>query len=240
MLFDRISLAEAYDALRIAEANEGTLSQILFNRSAYYGTKTVVRFDSVFALRQHIEQNFAYQQFDPNCECGTCNDSIWQLLSFTVQLPNRRYASFVNNLRGGFESAEGDLLNKKTKDRLAIVFQKNSRLAVVKKNATCFGYIENQGKYVSPCDYITVIKNDYHDELIKLYQKTKGIYGLARTEVYVDRCHDGIIEKAAVWDTTTADPCADLAVGQVNTSGAQAEWVPDSTTSTTTEAPPTS
>ena len=235
MLFDRISLVEAYDALRVAEANEGIISQILFNKTAYYGTKTVVRFDSVRQLRQHIEQNFAYQQFDPNCECATCNDSIWQLLSFTVQLPDMRYVSFVNNLRGQFESAEGALLNKTTKDRLALVFRKNSRLAVVKKNATCFGYIENQGKYVSPCDYITVIKNDYHDELIALYQKTKGIYGLARTEIYVDKCRDVSREKPAVWDTTTVDPCLDLAATH-EIVDAQSIWEATTTLATTTEA----
>jgi len=235
MLFDRISLVEAYDALRVAEANEGIISQILFNKTAYYGTKTVVRFDSVRQLRQHIEQNFAYQQFDPNCECATCNDSIWQLLSFTVQLPDMRYVSFVNNLRGQFESAEGALLNKTTKDRLALVFRKNARLAVVKKNATCFGYIENQGKYVSPCDYITVIKNDYHDELIALYQKTKGIYGLARTEIYVDKCRDVSREKPAVWDTTTVDPCLDLAATH-EIVDAQSIWEATTTLATTTEA----
>ena len=236
MLFDRISLVEAYDALRVAEANEGIISQILFNKTAYYGTKTVVRFDSVRQLRQHIEQNFAYQQFDPNCECATCNDSIWQLLSFTVQLPDMRYVSFVNNLRGQFESAEGALLNKTTKDRLALVFRKNARLVVVKKNATCFGYIENQGKYVSPCDYITVIKNDYHDELIALYQKTKGIYGLARTEIYVDKCRDVSREKPAVWDTTTVDPCLDLAATH-EIVDAQSIWEATTTLApTTTEA----
>lgn len=235
MLFDRISLVEAYDALRVAEANEGIISQILFNKTAYYGTKTVVRFDSVRQLRQHIEQHFAYQQFDPNCECATCNDSIWQLLSFTVQLPDMRYVSFVNNLRGQFESAEGALLNKTTKDRLALVFKKNARLAVVKNNATCFGYIENQGKYVSPCDYITVIKNAYHDELIALYLKTKGIYGLARTEIYVDKCRDVSREKPAVWDTTTVDPCLDLAATH-EIVDAQSIWEATTTLATTTEA----
>lgn len=84
MLFDRISLVESYDALRVAEANEGRISHILFNRTAHYGTKTVIRFNSVKDLKDFIEREFAFQQFDPNCECAVCGDSIWQLLGFST------------------------------------------------------------------------------------------------------------------------------------------------------------
>ena len=44
MLFDRISLVKAYTALRIVENNDGPVSNILFNKTAHYGTKTVIRY----------------------------------------------------------------------------------------------------------------------------------------------------------------------------------------------------
>lgn len=243
MLFDRISLVESYDALRVAEANEGRISHILFNRTAHYGTKTVIRFNSVKDLKDFIEREFAFQQFDPNCECAVCGDSIWQLLGFTVELPNRRYISFVNNMRGELESAEKQILNKKTQDKFISVFQKQQRLVNIKNNATCFGYIENQGKYVSPCDYISVIKNSYHDELIKLYLKTKGIYGLNRTEIYTNECNDGIIEDKKTWsdDMVYLDECnaIDFQVSHSITD-AQSEWEETTTTTTSTTTTSTS
>jgi hypothetical protein len=213
MIFDRISLVDAYAALQITEANEGKLKQVLFNRTAHYGTKTNVRFSSVLELGRFIESEFAFQAFDPNCECGTCNESIWQLLSFTVELPGRRFVTFINNIRGEFESAEAAQLNRSSKAALAVVFKKNATLIRLKKTATCYGYIENQGKYVSPCDYIDLIKTPAHDEVIKLYQSTRNKHGLNRTEVYIDKCNEGIIEKAYKWpDEIEEFPCADFTV----------------------------
>jgi len=213
MIFDRISLVDAYAALQITEANEGKLKQVLFNRTAHYGTKTNVRFSSVLELGRFIESEFAFQAFDPNCECGTCNESIWQLLSFTVELPGRRFVTFINNIRGEFESAEAAQLNRSSKAALAVVFKKNATLIRLKKTATCYGYIENQGKYVSPCDYIDLIKTPAHDEVIKLYQSTRNKHGLNRTEVYIDKCNEGIIEKAYKWpDEVEEFPCADFTV----------------------------
>lgn len=236
MIFDRISLVDAYAALQVTEANEGKLAQILFNRTAYYGTKTNVRFTSVSSLKTFIETEFAYQAFDPNCECGTCNESIWQLLSFTVQLPTRRFVTFVNNLRGEFESAEGAQLNKASKDHLARVFTKNAQLIRLKKDQSCFGYIENQGKYVSPCDYIELIKTVAHDDVIKLYQSTRNKYGLDRVEVYVDKCNEGIIEKAYNWPGEIEEfPCSDFLVSDAAATDSQAGPVPTTTGATTTE-----
>lgn len=242
MIFDRISLVDAYAALQVTEANEGKLAQILFNRTAYYGTKTNVRFNSVSNLKSFIETEFAYQAFDPNCECGTCNESIWQLLSFTLQLPDRRFVTFVNNLRGDFESAEGAQLNKTSREHLQRVFKKNAQLTRLKKSATCYGYIENQGKYVSPCDYIDLIKNVAHDDVIKLYQATKGKHGLNRVEVYVDRCNEGIIEKPFEWPSELEEfPCADFVISETAVTEAEIEQA--TTLPTTTDAttlPPTS
>ena len=116
MLIDRISLANAFGALQKTELNEGKISQILFNKSAKYGTKTQRRFESIDALRDFINNEFPFQLLYINCQCGTCNESVWQLLGFTVELPDRRFISFINNIRGQFESAEGYLLNKTSKD----------------------------------------------------------------------------------------------------------------------------
>ena len=237
MLFDRISLVDAYGALQVAESNEGKITQILFNKTAYYGTKTVKRFESVGHLRDRINSEFSFQIFDPDCECATCDESIWQLISFTIQLPDLRYVSFINNMRGGFESAEGHFLNKTSIDHLKAVFVKNQRLAFLKNKAKCFGYIENQGRYVSPCEYIEIIKNDYHDEVVKLYKATDGKYGLRISSLYVDKCYENLIETAFKWTTTTTiDPCLDFAVDGASGTDSSA-YEP---TTTTTEAPTTS
>ena len=98
MLFDRIRLANAFGALKRTELNEGKISEILFNKTAYYGTKTQIRFKSVAELREFINSEYAFQMIYFDCQCGTCNESIWQLLSFTVQLPDRRFVSFINNI----------------------------------------------------------------------------------------------------------------------------------------------
>ena len=156
MLFDRITLATAYEALKVAELNEGTLSNILFNKTAYYGTKTQIRFSTIEELRDYINLNFPFQMLYLNCQCGTCDEAMWQLLSFTVKLPTQRYVSFINNIRGEFESAEGEQLNKLSKDKLASVFSQNARLKLLLDTQECKEYIQNQGRYVNPCEYIEV------------------------------------------------------------------------------------
>ena len=47
MIFDRISLVSAYRALRFVNDNDGTVSDILFNRDAFYGTKTNLRYKTL-------------------------------------------------------------------------------------------------------------------------------------------------------------------------------------------------
>ena len=44
MIFDRISLVKSYAGLKVVELNDGKVKDILFNKTAYYGTKTVRRF----------------------------------------------------------------------------------------------------------------------------------------------------------------------------------------------------
>ena len=199
MLFDRISLVEAFQALEKTELNEGKISEVLFNKTAYYGTKTQLRFKSVADLRDFINTNYPFQQIYFDCQCGTCNEEIWQLLSFTVELPNRRFISFINNLRGQFESAEGHLLNKTSKDALSAVFTKSTRLKSIHDGYECKEYIQNQGRYTAPCDYIEVEYNSLYLELIKLYNKTKGIKGLETAELFVNDCYENVIETPKKW-----------------------------------------
>ena len=98
MIFDRISLASAYKALKVVELNDGAIKDILFNKTSYYGTKTVDRFDTLVDLKNYINTNATYQHFDPECQCGISdNESIWMPLSFNLTLPNNTYATFVNS-----------------------------------------------------------------------------------------------------------------------------------------------
>lgn len=204
MIFDRISLIKAYEAMRVTESNEGPIKSILFNKTSYYGTKTQIRFGNLVELRDYINREHPFQIFDPECQCGMCGESIWQLLGFTLELPNRRYVSFINNLRQGFESAEGYLLNKLSIDALAKVFKVNTRLKTLLNKAECIEYIQNQGRYVNPCEYVEVITNAYYDELIKeYYLLTRNLPEFRQVAVYVDECHEGQIDPVAKWTTTT-------------------------------------
>lgn len=221
MIFDRISILSSYGALKTAQNNEGKISHILFNRTAFYGTKTNIRFKSVQELATYIQNEFSFQIFDPNCVCGTCNESIWKLLSFVVELPGRRYVTFVNNLRGGFESAEGAILNKKTIDIIAKDFAKDLRLDTIKNNYECHGYIQNQGRYVTPCEYVDMITNSYYDELIKEYMKTRNLFGLSKSEIFIDKCHEGELVKKKQWATTTAATTTILPTTTIKTYEAQ-------------------
>ena len=253
MLIDRISLANAFGALQKTELNEGKISQILFNKSAKYGTKTQRRFESIDALRDFINNEFPFQLLYINCQCGTCNESVWQLLGFTVELPNRRFISFINNIRGQFESAEGYLLNKTSKDALSTVFLQQSRLNIVKNNYECSEYIQNQGRYVTPCEYIDVEYNNYYLELIELYNKTKRLPGLTKEELFVNDCYENQIIPKAKWDlgglsyptttTTTVRPTTTTTTIAVDTDITTTTTVRPTTTTiaptTTTEAPTT-
>ena len=61
MVFDRISLVKAYGALKIVELNDGAVKDILFNKTSYYGTKTIDRFDRLSDLAAFINENYPYQ-----------------------------------------------------------------------------------------------------------------------------------------------------------------------------------
>jgi hypothetical protein len=184
MIFDRISLTSAYKALKCVDDNDGRVAEILFNRNAFYGTKTNIRFKSLSDLKAHIDANFPYYRFDPECDCGTNKESILRLLSFHVYIKDiitqkeSKHAIFVNNLRKQFESGRESEINKLSVKKLQSVFEGNTRLDFLKENYICESYIQRQGHYVNPCDYIEVVSNDFYTELIQLHYYPTQNYDL--------------------------------------------------------------
>jgi len=216
MIFDRISLASAYKALKVVELNDGAIKDILFNKTSYYGTKTVDRFDTLVDLKNYINTNATYQHFDPECQCGISdNEAIWMPLSFNLTLPNNTYATFVNNMRGIFESAQEQKLNKLSIDALSNVFREQSELKLLKSNYSCFEYIQDQNRYISPCDYIEIIANDAYKNTIKLYKRTKS-QDLSKSDILKlqNNINYIIANQAATTTTTTTTiaPCNAIGV----------------------------
>lgn len=175
MIFDRISLVNAYKALKYVNDNDGRVADILFNRKSFYGTKTSQRFGNLADLKAFISTEFGYRHFDPNCDCGTGFESIWNLLSFSVFLKDpatqqeSKYAVFVNNLRQDLESGKESYLNSLSVKKIQEVFNGNLRLEFLNENYVCESYIQQQGEYVNPCDYTEIVSNDFYAELLNDY-----------------------------------------------------------------------
>ena len=145
MVFDRISLVKSYAALKIVELNDGAVKDILFNKTAYYGTKTILRFKNLKDLADFINKNYPFQYFDPNCQCAvTSKDAIWTPLSFNLTLEDDRYASFVNNLRGDFESAQEKRLNSTSVKAGKSIFETTAELVRLKGEYSCFHLLCDQ------------------------------------------------------------------------------------------------
>ena len=181
MIFDRISLVSAYRALRFVNDNDGTVSDILFNRDAFYGTKTNLRYKTLADLKRHIDEDLAYYHFNPECDCGTNQESIQRLLSFQIRKKDlktqkeAKYAIFVNNMRKIFESGQKAELKQLSIKKIQEVFTGNKRLEFLKENYECEAYIQKQGNYVNPCDYTEIVSNDFYTELItKHYYLTQN------------------------------------------------------------------
>lgn len=173
MVLDRISLIAIYDVLKTINENDGIVSNIFMNRSSIYGTKTAPKFSSVQDLKTFIEANYPYVTWNPECECATCNEGVFTLLSFTVQLKGQRDAIFVNNLRKKFESAKTSHLNGLSVKQSDELFRMNDALHDLRRNYVCFPYINTLigMTYTNPCEYIEIIRNDYYATLIDFYYK---------------------------------------------------------------------
>lgn len=209
MIFDRISLVKSYAGLKVVELNDGKVKDILFNKTAYYGTKTVRRFNTLKDLGDFVDKNYPYQYFDPDCQCAvTGKEAIWTPLSFNLTLPNDRYATFVNNMRGSFESAQGDKLNKLSVDACTDIFKNASDLERLKVQYSCFEYVVNQQQYVAPCEYVELIVNDAYTQLVKKYYPLSKNTDLTAFELLVsqdpvDVLPDPVIPDLVITTTTT-------------------------------------
>jgi|TARA_Y100000389_G_C17446964_1_gene512219 hypothetical protein len=166
MVFDRISLIEAYKVLKTVNENDGPVSKILFNKTAFYGTKTQPRFKDLADLRNFIETEYAYNWHNEDCECATGDESVWTLLAYEVTTPRSTHAIFVNNIRRLLDSAKQADLNGLSISITSAIFAKIERISFLFENYVCFAYIEDQGDYVDYCEYIELIKNKYYSELI--------------------------------------------------------------------------
>lgn len=174
MVFDRITLINAYNVLKTVNENDGIVTNILFNKTAFYGTKTVPRFATLADLKTYINTKYPFKYFEPECDCATEFESLYTLLAFEVEVAGKKHSIFVNNLRTLFESAKQAELNPMSIDLIQQVFRRGERLEFLFNNYVCFSYIQEQGQYVYPCDYIEIIKNIYYTEVIRdFYSKTK-------------------------------------------------------------------
>jgi len=229
MVFDRISLVTSYVALKIVQLNDGPVKDILFNKTAYYGTKTILRFKTLADLAAFINENYPYQYFDPNCQCAvTSKDAIWTPLSFNLTLPNGRYASFVNNLREEFESAQESKLNPISVKACTDIFTKNAELFRLKGEYSCFGYVINQQQYVNPCEYVELITNEAYRYLVGT---------LYPTSRHPDLTEFQLLEETTE-ETIASPPIPELIVTTTTTTAAPTTTTTAApTTTTTTQAP---
>lgn len=209
MIFDRISLVKSYASLKVVELNDGAVKDILFNKTAYYGTKTIIRFKTLQDLADFINKNYPFQYFDPKCQCAvTGNDAIWTPLSFNLTLSNNRYATFVNNLRGDFESAQENKLNSTSVKACKSIFANNAELKSLKGSYSCFEYVVNQNQYVAPCEYVELITNEAYRRLVgELYPLSKNrdlvTYAILDVEDPVDVLPQAEIPELNITTTTT-------------------------------------
>lgn len=243
MIFDRISLVKSYAALKIVELNDGAVKDILFNKTAYYGTKTIERFKTLQDLAAFINENYPYQYFDPKCQCAvTGNDAIWTPLSFNLTLKDNRYATFVNNMRTEFESAQEAKLNSTSVKACASIFANNAELKRLKGNYSCFEYVVNQNQYVAPCEYIELITNEAYRRLVsELYPLSKNrdlvTYSILDVEDPVDVLPPASIPELIITTTTTTTAAPTTTTTTVQQQAQQGKNQGISTTTTTTAAP---
>jgi hypothetical protein len=170
MVFERITLIDIYDTLKVVETNEKRVSSILINRSSKYGTKTLPRFDNLAQLKKYIIDNYPYRKVDnPECECYTCNEGITLLLNFSVDDIEDRV--FVNNLRIEFESAKAGVLNQTSVKAIQQLFSRWRLLQQLYSKFVCYGYVQPQPTYWNPCEYTQFITNQYYADLIDKYYK---------------------------------------------------------------------
>lgn len=183
MVFDRISLIKIYDTLKIVEDNDSPVSNILLNRTSEYGTKTVPRFKTLADLKVFIEDKYPFQIWDPNCDCATNNEGLYNILAFTVYFEDRKHALFVNNMRAVFESQKTKELNAISVKKVNELFSIDGLLKQLKASYVCFPYIQDPGDYTNPCEYIEIIKNIQYENLINTYYNATKRLDFPKTKI---------------------------------------------------------
>jgi hypothetical protein len=182
MIFDRISLVNAYRALNYVDSNEGRVSDILFNKDSSYGTKTIPRFKDLKALKLYIDTNVPYLYTDSKRADVIDRRTMYNLLTFNVYLKDINtqvesdHAIFVNNIRNSIESVKQSELNNTSSNELQKVFTENLRLKFLKENAKYDSYITSSMDYLEPVGYISIIPNGFYTELINKYYKLTQYY----------------------------------------------------------------
>ena len=95
---------------------------------------TAIPCSSEEELKSFIDTELAYKFFDPDCDCGTGNESIYTLLSFITTVKGKKYPIYINNMRGEMESAQAAIINILNKKALNNTFIGNKRLQFLKEN----------------------------------------------------------------------------------------------------------
>jgi len=206
MVFDRITLINAYNALKTYQDNNGVIRNILFNRTTRYGTKTAPRFKDLMALKSFINEKYPFI-ISNQALCLTKDESIWTLLAFEVysrpedldknivQENNRRHviqlkpiskhATFVNNIRGGYESQKKSNQDSLSINKINKVFQKDKELEILFRDYICTPYIENTLNFIEGPAYIESKKNESYNKLIEIhYKETKTKEFPTRTTLF--------------------------------------------------------
>jgi hypothetical protein len=183
MVFDRISLIKIYDTLKIVQDNDGPVSNILMNKTSQYGTKTIPRFRTLADLKVFIEEKYPFQIWNPDCDCATENEGIYNILAFTVYIDDKKHAIFVNNMRASFESQKTEQLNAISVKKVHELFKVDGLLKDLFLNYVCFPYIQVPGDYTDPCDYIEIIKNIAYKTLINTYYRATKRLDFPKTKV---------------------------------------------------------
>lgn len=191
MIFDRITLINAYNALKLVQDSDGDLKNILFNRKTKSITKTMPRFTDLKALKTFINEKYPY--ISQNKECLISSEGMWTLLSFelyskSIDLkqdlvlknnknlemgvqPVSKHATFIDNIRGILETKKPNSQNKLTASKIQDIFKPNKELNLLFQTHSCIEYIENQSSYVNTEPYIQAIKNESYEIVVEEYYK---------------------------------------------------------------------
>ena len=187
MVFDRITLVNAYNVLKSVQSNSGLVKNILFNRKSGTTTKTKLRFKDLSLLKEFINNNYPYILNEIKYNTG--NEGLWTLLAFEIHTqpvdlvqdlvvennrriiiqiePVSRHVNFVNNIRGELQSQKKSFQNKLVTAKIDQIFKANTELNLLFKTLSS---IENQ---LTPTE---ILENKSYITLIEKYYKPVKVF----------------------------------------------------------------